>query len=92
MHPDWARSLRDQCEAASVPYLFKQWGAWAPTGARGAGIVREDRMYVPDSLARAECPPVHQCGAESKRMPKHAAGRELDGRTWDQYPTTPVPA
>jgi len=28
MHPDWARSLRDQCEAAGVPFLFKQWGEW----------------------------------------------------------------
>lgn len=28
MHPDWARSLRDQCEAAGVPMLFKQWGNW----------------------------------------------------------------
>ncbi|MFW2829896.1 phage Gp37/Gp68 family protein [Sphingomonas sp. ID0503] len=30
MHPDWARSLRDQCVAAGVPFFFKQWGAWAP--------------------------------------------------------------
>ena len=30
MHPDWARSLRDQCAAAGVPFLFKQWGEWAP--------------------------------------------------------------
>ncbi|GAA0623565.1 DUF5131 family protein [Thalassospira tepidiphila] len=30
MHPDWARSLRDQCKAAGVPFFFKQWGAWAP--------------------------------------------------------------
>jgi hypothetical protein len=28
MHPDWARGLRDQCEAAGVPFLFKQWGEW----------------------------------------------------------------
>lgn len=28
MHPDWARSLRDQCMAAGVPFLFKQWGEW----------------------------------------------------------------
>ena len=28
MHPDWARSVRDQCEAAGVPFHFKQWGAW----------------------------------------------------------------
>ena len=30
MHPDWARGIRDQCEAAGVPFLFKQWGEWAP--------------------------------------------------------------
>jgi protein gp37 len=30
MHPDWARSLRDQCAAAGVPFLFKQWGEYAP--------------------------------------------------------------
>lgn len=30
MHPDWARSLRDQCTAAGVPFLFKQWGEWLP--------------------------------------------------------------
>lgn len=30
MHPDWARSLRDQCNAAGVPFLFKQWGEWLP--------------------------------------------------------------
>lgn len=32
MHPDWARSLRDQCVSAGVPYFFKQWGAWEPIG------------------------------------------------------------
>lgn len=30
MHPDWARSLRDQCELAGVPFFFKQWGEWLP--------------------------------------------------------------
>lgn len=30
MHPDWARSLRDQCAAAGVPFFFKQWGEWLP--------------------------------------------------------------
>ena len=28
MHPDWARSIRDQCAAYRVPFFFKQWGAW----------------------------------------------------------------
>lgn len=30
MHPDWARSLRDQCADADVPFFFKQWGDWLP--------------------------------------------------------------
>lgn len=31
MHPDWARSLRDQCAAAGVAFHFKQWGEWHPS-------------------------------------------------------------
>lgn len=30
MHPDFARSIRDQCAAAGVPLIFKQWGEWGP--------------------------------------------------------------
>ena len=30
MHPNWARSLRDQCARARVPFFFKQWGSWTP--------------------------------------------------------------
>lgn len=30
MHPDWARSLRDQCDAADVAFFFKQWGVHVP--------------------------------------------------------------
>ena len=26
MHPEWVRSLRDQCKAAGVAFNFKQWG------------------------------------------------------------------
>jgi protein gp37 len=35
MHPDWARSLRDQCAAAGVPFFFKQWGSWCPSDSAG---------------------------------------------------------
>ncbi len=28
MHPDWVRTLRDQCQKAGVPFFFKQWGNW----------------------------------------------------------------
>jgi protein gp37 len=28
MHPDWIRSLRDQCAEAGTPFFFKGWGEW----------------------------------------------------------------
>lgn len=31
MHPIWVQELRDQCQAAGVPFFFKQWGEWRPT-------------------------------------------------------------
>lgn len=34
MRPEWARSIRDQCEAAGVPFFFKQWGAHGEAGDR----------------------------------------------------------
>ena len=83
MHPDWARRLRDQCAAAGVPFFFKQWGAWAPTGARGIGPVREDRLYAKADLHDQD---EHGSGIELARVGKKAAGRVLDGRTWDEYP------
>ncbi|MFJ6061639.1 DUF5131 family protein [Streptomyces tendae] len=30
MHPEWARTIRDQCQQAGVPFFFKQWGEWGP--------------------------------------------------------------
>ncbi len=36
MHPDWARSLRDQCAAAGVAFFFKQWGEWLGQKQDGA--------------------------------------------------------
>ena len=50
MDEDWVRSIRDQCEAAGVPFFFKQWG-----------------------------------GVRKKKN-----GRELDGRTYDEYPRRAV--
>lgn len=48
MHPDWADSLRGQCAAAGVPFLFKQWGEWH-TAARlmgsGEAVFRQFDTY-----------------------------------------------
>jgi protein gp37 len=73
MHPDWARSLRDQCDAAGVPFLFKQWGEWAPYDR---GRTDSTQLATPGSLDE----PVGWFG-------KKVAGRMLDGRTWDGFPS-----
>lgn len=64
MHPDWARSLRDQCQAAGVPFFFKQWGEFIPTSE-----YRDGQQFM-------------------SRVGKHAAGRMLDDRVWNEFPQT----
>lgn len=58
MHPDWARSIRDQCAAAGVPFLFKQWGEWAPSRghfhARPEDAGALQRMVIVSSTCRAD--------------------------------------
>lgn len=73
-HPDWLRSLRDQCKAAGVPFLFKQWGEWAPRHDLQAADLagKEWHTFDPDTSV---------C-----RVGKKAAGRLLDGVLHDEYP------
>ena len=53
-HPDWFRSLRDQCAAAGVPFLFKQWGEFAPAPWKLEREVDEgDAAYIARSDAHA---------------------------------------
>lgn len=85
MYPDWPRAIRDQCEAAGVPFLFKQHGEWKPAefddgrvvlrfeDANATGPDDPERLYWPD-------------GQISARVGKKAAGRQLDGRTHDEFP------
>jgi protein gp37 len=79
MHPAWARSLRDQCVDPGVPFFFKQWGAWRPA-KDGRLIVAEDGHIRPkhETLTDKDC--------RMRREAKKAAGAELDGREWKQFP------
>lgn len=113
MHPDWARSLRDQCNAAGVPFHFKQWGEWGPGSysmSTGQAVFRAFPNFQTwvnkastwvnggacfDAQGR-RC----KIGADFMRardentfpvtiihrIGKKAAGRLLDGRTWDEMP------
>jgi protein gp37 len=79
MHPDWARSLRDQCRAAGVAFHFKQWGEWIPTTFDNYPIEEQESDEIEGRLAVILGLPMYRIG-------KGAAGRILDGRTWDEVP------
>lgn len=86
MHPAWARSLRDQCQAANVAFFFKQWGEWAPAGY-GVGCTDPRERLIGPSIQGPPAAPAGQRGFEViRRVGKKAAGRELDGEIYDQFP------
>ncbi|WP_175698537.1 phage Gp37/Gp68 family protein [Burkholderia ambifaria] len=80
MHPDWARTLRDQCAAAGVPFLFKQWGEWLPVEPNGAAVRGCGVTPVREPAFR------FAANHHFTMVGKKAAGRHLDGRTHDEFP------
>lgn len=82
MHPEWARSLRDQFKAAGAAFFFKQWGEFKPCEDKGR--TRALAHYCDatrDFKAQGE-------GVAFKRVGKAAAGNLLDGR---KHVATPEP-
>ena len=104
MHPDWARSIRDQCAANGVPFFFKQWGAWAPIadhhvlcrrkdGGNYGQLPDQSRIYETDRRElhiwnHAEVN-ADDCFS-ALRVGKKRAGRLLDGREWNEMPVGAV--
>jgi protein gp37 len=77
MHPDWARSLRDQCKNNSVPFYFKQWGEWLPNNEHA------------ETLGKIKISREVSYGYTSQTMLKvgrKAAGSLLDGKKHEEYP------
>lgn len=70
MHPDWVRSLRDQCQQAGTPFFFKSWGDWYPD--RKGIYDCSSSVIFGDTV-------VHHVG-------KKNSGRVLDGEEWNEYP------
>lgn len=95
MHPQWARDIRDQCDAAGVPLLFKQWGEWLPCAG-------DDQRAHPDTIRERieNHTPAWPDGSVGHghfklnggvgfpllRVGKNAAGRLLDGVQHDGFP------
>ena len=80
MHPDWARSLRDQCQAAGVPFFFKQWGEFVDFENIPGETYRV--LDAGDSVAALHA--LHAGGPV--QVGKTRAGRTLDGREWNEMP------
>lgn len=75
MSPEWARSLRDQCRTAGVAFLFKQWGNWKPIEAEHVNGHVSRTIFLSDGNRITVA-----------NLGKKAAGRHLDGMTWDHVP------
>ena len=93
MHTDWARSLRDQCHVAGVPFLFKQWGEWREPLEGEEFDTSMGRAAKPPAFILSETGTVH-CfenehivnGKAVIKVGKKSAGRVLDGSEWNEVP------
>jgi len=91
-HPDWHRAARDYCTSRGIAYFFKQWGSWQPAAPEKAlGLGKAPKAF--GSLSpNGEFIRNTAAGIQSGRaalminVGKKAAGRELDGRAWDEMP------
>jgi protein gp37 len=97
MHPDWARSIRDQCQAAGTAFFFKQWGEWVPQlGAVDISDNPEQSRYKWAEWQVDTCKwdyidnPQWCEDMDSDhsviRVGKAKAGNLLDGKTHNQFP------
>lgn len=122
MHPEWVRSLRNQCAGTGVPFLFKQWGEWKPISEMAETEMQA--LYRPNRIADEfedqsvvnefhgqSCKVAEDAigyggargfdkafwvvedrsgrqrgGMHMFKLGKKKAGRELDGRTHDEFP------
>lgn len=76
---DWVRLIRDQCQAAAVPFFFKQWGEWMPRNQ--LSLKRQSEV---SDIVVANDRPIR--GDQAWRVGKKFAGRLLDGREWNELP------
>jgi protein gp37 len=92
MHPDWARTLRDECQEADVPFFFKQWGEYAPCElvkkTSPLSVVFRDGHHVKGAQVLDR--PLATDGEIIVRAGKAIAGATLDGREWREFPTTTI--
>lgn len=98
MHPSWVRSMRDQCSEAGVPFLFKQWGEWAPGENCGGPMTKTEETadWFAEKWSFGTMTPKQseECHIDDEpllyRCGKKRAGRLLDGVQHDGYPVEKI--
>jgi len=88
MHPDIPRHDRDQCQAAGVPFFFKQWGEYAGLYSYpvGSGVLIANGGFIKYS---EKLEPWGENEPLAWKVGKHKAGRLLNGREWNEHPEMP---
>jgi protein gp37 len=91
MHPDWARSLRDQCEQTGTALLFKQWGEWGPDDFSDTAAkclwMSTDGTLIDGGILEVEQTDCAKPVILVVRHGKAHTGRMLDGVEWNGVPT-----
>lgn len=85
-HPQWYRDIRDQCVEAGVSYFHKQNGEWRAWSRKD---FQSDRAWYVAEVEQQKTNVASMTWADmtvSYKVGKRAAGRLLDGRTWDEVP------
>lgn len=90
MHPDWVCSLRNQCAAGGVPFLFKQWGEYKLYEDERADCFWLDPNGHVYGGPTTWPPESDELRAPMCRIGKKHAGRLLDGVTHDGFPLSPI--
>lgn len=88
MHPEWVKSIKDQCEKSNTPFFFKQWGEWKKVGECDNC---KDSKYYDDR----KCQILNISGGQGyhgelayymKKVGKKKAGCLIDGEEYKQFP------
>lgn len=98
--PEWAYSLRDQCQDMGMAFFWKQWGQYEPYEEHAQEPYWQDQrgnlhdahwLGVLNPETGEINPGWHEDSIMSpylfRRVGKHAAGNLLDGRQWLEMPS-----
>jgi len=86
MHPDWVRSIRDQCHAAGVPFFFKGWGEWVGGDATEILDGRPGWCNYQHGVFSPNRDKEWNSERVSLRVGSKKAGRMLDGKEYNDLP------